>query len=361
MGTVMGETQACAISTVAWFFDERRVPQIAARDEQASEWITIWRGFNVDARRRIRKVWRKKAPILANDPRRWNQATGPICATICLVLEAGWKPSTVSGKRQVPTPFLTAHCSTKRRSSTVSLEMWKCKHGKERLGTRSVQVWRKVSLPILPRRPGLSLSEKFSLLRVHWTFLFVEPSTSPLSCGWFLSQSVFLRALRPEDLGHQETRIVGMFRQQLDQSHTHMKESDHFVTLAQEFWDSDQVLFALGLLPCDWLLVNEFAECLEARMWESSGVNECANNNLLVASDGSVGSRDTLKRLRQVASGVGTSSMQTLSGTSFVLQRIGILGARCQADGEPSFGEPSKSPAESTESPTFKLRLMRSV
>ena len=36
----------------------------------------------------------KKAPTLAKDPRRWNQTTGPISATICSVLEAGLKPST---------------------------------------------------------------------------------------------------------------------------------------------------------------------------------------------------------------------------------------------------------------------------
>ena len=41
MGTVMGTTRACAIFTVAWFFGERRVPQIAARVEQISEWITM--------------------------------------------------------------------------------------------------------------------------------------------------------------------------------------------------------------------------------------------------------------------------------------------------------------------------------
>ena len=34
--------------------------------------------------------------------------------------------------------------------------------------------------------------------------------------------------------------------------HTHMTTSDHFVALAQEFWDTDQVLFARGLLPRDW-------------------------------------------------------------------------------------------------------------
>ena len=72
-------------------------PQTGCGDGQNPEralWITMWRGFNVDTRRKIRKVCWKKAPILARDPRRWNQAAGPISATICSVLEPGWKPST---------------------------------------------------------------------------------------------------------------------------------------------------------------------------------------------------------------------------------------------------------------------------
>ena len=70
-----------------------RVPQTATRVAQVSEWITMWRGFNVDTRRRIRKVWRKNVTILAKEPRRWNQTAGPISA-ICSVLDAGWKPNT---------------------------------------------------------------------------------------------------------------------------------------------------------------------------------------------------------------------------------------------------------------------------
>ena len=77
-------------------------------------------------------------------------------------------------------------------------------------------------------------------------------------------------------------------------------------------------------------------------MWESSGFNECANNNLLVASDGSGGSRDTPKTLRQVAFGVATFTMHILIDTSFELQRIGFLGGQVpgrQTVREPSFGE----------------------
>ena len=53
-----------------------------------------------------------------------------------------------------------------------------------------------------------------------------------------------------------------------------MKDSDHLVTLAQEFWHTDQVLFARGLLPRDWLPASVLAECLEVRMCESSGFKE---------------------------------------------------------------------------------------
>ena len=67
---------------------------------------------------------------------------------------------------------------------------------------------------------------------------------------------------------------------------TLMKESDHLVTLAQEFLGT-LTKFCWPAVCCDvdWLLANEFAECTEARRWESSAFNVCANNNLLAASD----------------------------------------------------------------------------
>ena len=80
-------------------------------------------------------------------------------------------------------------------------------------------------------------------------------------------------------------------------NHTHM---------AQEFWDADQVLFARGLLPRDWLLVNELTECTEARMRESSCFNECANNNLLEALTDREAAVTLPESLRQVACGVAT-------------------------------------------------------
>ena len=69
--------------------------------------ITMWRGFNVDTRRRFRKFCRKKAPTLARDPRRWNQAW------------RGSRAHQVSGKCQTPVPLWTELSSTRRRSSIV--------------------------------------------------------------------------------------------------------------------------------------------------------------------------------------------------------------------------------------------------
>ena len=60
-------------------------------------------------------------------------------------------------------------------------------------------------------------------------------------------------------------------------------------------------------------------------MWESSGFKVCASDNVLIASDGSGGSRETPKSLRLVAFGVVILSLQPPSDTSFKLLRTGFL------------------------------------
>ena len=77
---------------------------------------------------------------------------------------------------------------------------------------------------------------------------------------------------------------------------------------------------------CDWLPASELAECQEVRLWESIGFNEFASDNVLIASDGSGGSRETPKSVRQVAFGVATFSLQPQSDTSFELLRTAVFG-----------------------------------
>ena len=81
---------------------------------------------------------------------------------------------------------------------------------------------------------------------------------------------------------------------------------------------------------------------LGVRLSESSGFQKSASDNVLIASDGSGGSRETPKAVRQVAFGVATFSSQRPPSRCVPVS----WEARCQADKrfkEPSFGELSKS------------------
>ena len=112
-------------------------------------------------------------------------------------------------------------------------------------------------------------------------------------------------------------------------NHTHMKESVYLTSLAQEFWDTDKVLFARGLLPRDWLLVSEPAECNEVK-----NVGKCRLQRMrqkpCVVRLGRI--REEVGRLpqtlRQVAFGVATFDMHIGNDTSFTLQQTSFLGGQ---------------------------------
>ena len=98
-----------------------------------------------------------------------------------------------------------------------------------------------------------------------------------LACGWLDSQSFFRGRCYQRTLAARKHELWECPGNNLI-NHTHLQESDHLVKLAQEHWDTDQVLFAHGLMPRDWLLASEFGECTEARMWGSNGFSECAKS-----------------------------------------------------------------------------------
>ena len=134
-------------------------------------------------------------------------------------------------------------CSIRRRSSTVSPRVWKCKRGKERRSTRLVRAWKKASLPTLPGRPGLNwLKREISWLHVRWIFLFVEPSTN------------LPTKFRPENRGHQGARTMGMSWKQSDQSHTHERFRPSCDT-------GPGILGHRSSFVCSWSLAARFATC----------------------------------------------------------------------------------------------------
>ena len=80
-------------------------------------------------------------------------------------------------------------------------------------------------------------------------------------------------------------------------AHEHLEKSANILQLAQELWDSDQILFSRGMVPRVWLPANDYTDCMEARLWGSKEFGEDADKDLFVASDGSGGSNETLKKL----------------------------------------------------------------
>ena len=126
---------------------------------------------------------------------------------------AGCRARQVSGRRQTPVLPSTSLCAMWRRLSAVSPETWRSNCGSKRLGTRSAMAWSKVSQPILPRKPGISWSERN--MHVHgcagagFSGLWSYQQTSH-AYGWLDSRSVVLCSLRPKDPCHQKARIVGM-------------------------------------------------------------------------------------------------------------------------------------------------------
>ena len=111
---------------------------------------------------------------------------------------------------------------------------------------RSVRVWRKVSSPTLPRRPGLKLIEEGNFMAARaLDFLVFGAINEPrlLADGSVPNQFFCVRC----DQRALATRKHEVWECPGNSLITHLKESDHLVTLAQEFGDTDQVLFARGL------------------------------------------------------------------------------------------------------------------
>ena len=245
-----------------------------------------------------------------------------------------WKPDgsrahQVFGSHRMAAPLWTAPCLTRRRSSTVSPVTWRCKHGKLQPGTPPVPVWKKASSKILQRKVRSQLIKEgnFTAARAL-DFLVCGAINEPHlpADGSIPNQFLCVRC---------DQKVLATRKHELWEcpgntliNHTHMKESEHLTSLAQEFWDTDQVLFARGLLPRDWLPASEPSECNEVKMWESVDFSACAQNRVLFASDGSGKSRKTPQTLRQVAFGVATFDMHIGNDTSFTLQQTGYLGGQ---------------------------------
>ena len=95
----LGGTASCLTSTLAWLFGQFKDPAVALKVEQLSHWFDIWQYSSQGERKRIRDEWRRRLVSIFDieNPTPIHMvresSTGPISATIGILLEIGWKPS----------------------------------------------------------------------------------------------------------------------------------------------------------------------------------------------------------------------------------------------------------------------------
>ncbi len=92
----LGGTRGCTTSILWWTYGAGADPAIRVPLEQLSEWIDAWLNLDDSMRQRVRRSWRNIMPTLVRDERRWKRANGFMSATICTLIDLGWKPSSPS-------------------------------------------------------------------------------------------------------------------------------------------------------------------------------------------------------------------------------------------------------------------------
>ena len=317
--------------------------------------------------RRIRRFWRKKAPVLAGNPRRWNQATGPISATICSVLEAGWKPSS-PGFWQSPDGRATLDGAlfNKARiidsfSSDVEMQTWKAaaRHSSSSgLEKGVITDFAKKARSQLIKEGNFTAARALDFLvcgAINEPHLPADGSIPNQFLCVRCDQKVL--ATRKHELWECPGNILI--------NHTHMKESEYLTSLAQEFWDTDQVLFARGLLPRDWLPVSELSECNEVKMWESESISAHAPKTTCCSPRTDQEEVGRLPKHRDRSHLEWPLLTCTMATTHLSLcSKLVIWEVKCPASRqfhEPNFGELSKFSANSMGSRTSKFRSTRNT
>ena len=94
LGTVLGHTQACLTTTLAWTLGPKGDPALTIPVSQLSDWQDLWCQADPALQERIRLNWPKTLSkiLKAGKGNRWNMATGPMSGTINTLIDLGWSP-----------------------------------------------------------------------------------------------------------------------------------------------------------------------------------------------------------------------------------------------------------------------------
>ena len=196
----------------------------ATRVEQISEWVTMWRGFDVGTRRRIRKVWGQKGSLSGKRPQKMEPSDRPnLCHFLFSHgsgLEAEHTRFVASTRNQCYAGWSSVQQGTDLESFSkdMGMQMW------EKAAVHPLSTGMEKGMYHYPLcqegRVSTDQRRKYhGCSCTGFSCLWSHQRTSP-ACGWIYLQPKFLCSLRPDGLGHQGVRVVGMSRQQPDQSHT---------------------------------------------------------------------------------------------------------------------------------------------
>ena len=86
--------QPCPVTRLFWYLGPEGDPEVSTTVAQIKLWMDIWGSASSNERQLIDRAWRAIArrQEQAKSNERWRTVTGPIGATITMLLELGWHP-----------------------------------------------------------------------------------------------------------------------------------------------------------------------------------------------------------------------------------------------------------------------------
>ncbi len=305
--THLGRLRGCMTTTLKWVFGSGCDPAVSIRVEQLGEWCDIWADATSGKRQRIHKQWMRLMPSLVNNSGRWSVSGGPMAATICTLVEIGWKPISpsawlveeglvayVSG-----TAYAKAHILAR---AAQDLEKILCKaaeahaHGNGLGGHLNLQAARKAKAHLVKQGRYTEAAAVDYIV----TGVYADPPAREEGTP------------RPaEEFCHRcggtvlDTRWHALYgcpgNESIDDPI--MERTKHLITRASEGWDHNACLWARGIIPGAWLPQREEVQFTTARVWETPGFGALLAETRKGYSDGAGGRKSVPPCIRKVACG----------------------------------------------------------
>ena len=330
-GTTLGTTCACTTTAIAWIYGEYVDPYISIRVEQLATWIDLWVSYGSDVQSKLQNMWRKKlSAIICNRKHMWSLAKGPMTATICTLLEIGWKPTSPSrwftGESWAmvgSASYSKAHILGQAQQD-LKARLWS-KAARHRNHGKGLETG---AYLFAAKKARANLVKEGELLAVR--------ALDYLVTGALGDPGVVDGKPRNEHFCHRcDRKVVATRYHELWECsgnskilHAHMSKSDWTKKQARSNWEQYPCLYARGIVPGDWLKKPDEIGFLDAKTWESSNFKESLDLSGRAYSDGSGGPKDVPRSITQVAFGATSFCFKQGVGTDYSLDKVACIGGQ---------------------------------